>query len=239
MIDKEDKNKAKNSIDRNPDEIIELLENFYQVEDSETEDFDLFFDSIEQKITEQNPANRISKIGDDIENNINLREQKLSRFLRRLEQKNGKTKKKPKSNKPKLKQIVGVIVVLTLIALASFANLDNFKSYNYISLEGDDINWQILELDENQRNKLKTINDEWISFKTTEENLINHKRSNLLLEMNSTNPNFALIDKYQREILDHEVILKRQKLNVFLEKRFILNEEQSLKLIREISKKAK
>lgn len=237
MIDKEDKNKSK---DRKPDEIIELLENFYQVEESEIEEFDLFFDSIEQKIEEQNPATRISKIGDQIETNFNSREQKLSQLLRRLEQKSNQPKKKKrKINNSKLKQIFGVALILILVTLASFASFKNSNSYNYISLEAEDIDWKILDLNQEQKTKLSEIDSTWTSFKASEEGLIEQRRTQLLAEMNKETPNFSQIDKYQREVLDHEVILKRQKLNSFLEKRFILNEEQSLKLIREISKNAK
>ena len=238
MIDKEDKTKNKDFKDKKPDEIIELLTNFYEPEDSELEEFDLFFDSIEQKLEDQNPVNRISKISDQIETNINLREQKLAQLLRRLDQKKN-TKKTKKSKQFKFKPVIGIVVILLLITLASIARINNTQNYNYISLEGENLNWQSLNLNETQKTQLEAIDNEWLAFKTTEEALIKSRRTKLLAELNATAPDFSQIDKYQREILDHEVILKRQKLNTFLEKRFILNEEQSLELIREIGKQAK
>ncbi|MBT6844099.1 MAG: hypothetical protein HOA17_09970 [Candidatus Melainabacteria bacterium] len=238
MIDKEDKTKNRDSKDRKPDEIIELLTNFYEPEDSEVEEFDLFFDSIEHKLEEQNPVNRISKISDQIETNISLREQKLAQLLRRLDQKKNTSKTK-RSKKFKLKPMIGVMVILLVITLASIARINNAQNYNYISLEGENLNWQSLNLNETQKTQLETIDNEWLAFKSTEDTLIDSRRTKLLAEMNASSPDFSQIDKYQREILDHEVILKRQKLNSFLEKRFILNEEQSLQLIREIGKQAK
>lgn len=238
MIDKEDKTKNKDSKDRKPDEIIELLTNFYEPEDSELEEFDLLFDSIEQKLEDQNPVNRISKISDQIETNINLREQKLAQLLRRLDQKKNTSKVK-KSKKLKLKPIIAIVVILLLITLTSIARINNTQNYNYISLEGENLDWQNLNLNETQKTQLEAIDNEWLAFKSSEETLIENRRTKLLAEMNATAPDFSQIDKYQREILDHEVMLKRQKLNTFLEKRFILNEEQSLQLIREIGKQAK
>ncbi|MDA0771357.1 MAG: hypothetical protein O3C63_00270 [Cyanobacteria bacterium] len=238
MIDKEDKTKNKDSKDRKPDEIIELLTNFYEPEDLEIEEFDLFFDSIEQKLEDQNPVNRISKISDQIETNINLREQKLAQLLRRLDQKKNTSQVK-KSKKLKLKPIIAIVVILLLITLASIARINNTQNYNYISLEGENLDWQSLNLNETQKTQLEAIDNEWLAFKSSEETLIESRRTKLVTEMNASSPDFLQIDKYQREILDHEVMLKRQKLNTFLEKRFILNEEQSLQLIREIGKQAK
>ena len=51
-------------------------------------------------------------------------------------------------------------------------------------------------------------------------------------ELTKANPNLSLIDKYQREILDNEITLKRQEVNVFIEKRFVLSEKQTLKLLK-------
>lgn len=238
MIDKEDKTKNKDSKDRKPDEIIELLTNFYEPEDLEIEEFDLFFDSIEQKLEDQNPVNRISKISDQIETNINLREQKLAQLLRRLDQKKNTSQVK-KSKKLKLKPIIAIVVILLLITLASIARINNTQNYNYISLEGENLDWQSLNLNETQKTQLEAIDNEWLAFKSSEETLIESRRTKLVTEMNASSPDFLQIDKYQREILEHEVMLKRQKLNTFLEKRFILNEEQSLQLIREIGKQAK
>lgn len=233
MVNNKDKSK-----DRDSDEIIELLGNFYEPDDSEMTDFGLFFDSIEQKIDEQNPVNRISKIGNSIEDNINYREQKLSQLVRRLEQKSKTPKQKPKRRTGKILSILGAAALIVLITLASIASLKNFQSYNYINLEAENIDWNILNLSDEQKTQVQEIDNQWQSFKTQEDSFIEDRRSKLLSEMNQSKPNFSLIDKYQREILDHEIMLKRTKLNTFLEKRFILNEEQSLKLIREIGKQA-
>ncbi|MDD9898170.1 MAG: hypothetical protein OXU45_04125 [Candidatus Melainabacteria bacterium] len=233
MASKKDKSK-----DRKPDDIIELLEDLYEPNESEMTEFDLFFDGIEQKIDEQNPVNRISKIGDKIEDNINYREQKLSQLVRRLEQKSKTKARKQKKSPNRFLSILSAAALVTLIALAGFAGFKNFKSYNYINLEAENIDWDILKLSKEQKDQLQEIDNQWLSLKTQEEAFIEDKRATLIAEMNQPKPNFSLIDKYQREILDHEVMLKRTKLNSFLEKRFILNEEQSLKLIREIGKQA-
>lgn len=250
MTKDENKSNPKNSSDREPDEVLDLLQNFYQPESTEIEEFTEFYAAIEKKLNEQNPVSRIAKLGNDLENSLNEREQKLSQYIRRLEQKRikpqntnkNKNTKKIEEKKPQSffsTKLVASIVVLALVALASIASLKNMQSYNYISLEGDDIDWKILNLNEDQQTKLQAINQSWQAFQAKESSIIEERKSKLVTEMNKEKPDFSLMDKYQRDILDHEVAIKREKLNTFLEKRFILNEEQSLKLIREMNKKAK
>ncbi len=243
MTKDENKNKpnTKNPPDREPDEVLDLLQNFYQPESTEIEEFTEFYAAIEKKLAQQNPVSRIAKLGNDIENSLNEREQKLSQYIRRLEQKKIKPKKKLEK-KPQLQfgiKIAASILVLALVALASIASLRNMQSYNYISLDGDDIDWKILNLNEEQQTKLQDINQSWKAFQAKESSTIEERKSKLIAEMNKEKPDFSLMDKYQRDILDHEVALKREKLNSFLEKRFILSEAQSLKLIKEMTKKTK
>lgn len=244
MTKDENKNKpnAKNPPEREPDEVLDLLQNFYQPESTEMEEFTEFYAAIEKKLTKQNPVSRIAKLGNDLENSLNEREQKLAQYIKRLEQKKIKPKKKLEEKKPQSFfsfKLIASILVLALVALASIASLKNMQSYNYISLEGDDIDWKILNLDKEQQTKLQDINQSWQAFQAKETSLIEERKSKLITEMSKEKPDFSLMDKYQRDILDHEVALKREKLNSFLEKRFILSEEQSLKLMKEMTKKVK
>ena len=237
MTQDDNKNKpnSKNSPDREPDEVLDLLQKFYQPESAEMEEFTGFYDSIEKKLTEQNPVSRITQSSNAIENNLNDREQKLSQYVRRLEQKKVKRKVvtpiKPKLNFS-LKKIFTSILILALIALASIANLRNMQHDNHLNLEGDSIDWKILNLNQKQENKLQEIDQSWRAFQASELSTIEKCQSKLRAEMSEEKPDFSLIDKYQRDILDHEVAIKRERLNSFLEKRFLLDEEQSLKLVK-------
>ena len=137
-------------------------------------------------------------------------------------------------------QIIGrykkhaLVASLTLlVALGSIASLRYKDEYNYmIPPQDGEINWKALELKEDQVKKLNAIDDEWIAFKKQQEAIIVDRRMKLDKELTKANPNLSLIDKYQREILDNEITLKRQEVNVFIEKRFVLSEKQTLKLLK-------
>lgn len=235
--DNKNKPKAKNTPNREPDEVLDLLQKFYQPELTEMEEFSDFYSNIEKKLTEQNPVSRVTKLGDAIENSLNEREQKLSQYVRRLEQKKVKPKKTtPVKSKFKfsVKKAIASVVVLALVALASIASLKNIQHYDYSKLDGDAVDWQSLNLSEAQQAKMQEINQSWKAFQAHELSIIQERQSKLAAEMTSEKPDFSLMDKCQRDILDHEVAIKREKLNTFLEKRFILNEEQSLKLVKEM-----
>ncbi len=250
MTKDENKNKfnTKKPSDREPDEVLDLLQEFYQPEMEDLQEFTEFYDAIDRKLTEQNPVHRISKLGDDLEASLSEREQKLAKYIRRLEQKRTQADQRPNPQPPSQPvtsrsyfsfKLLASILVLVLIALASIASLKNLQSYNYISLEGDDIDWKTLNLTEKQQSKLQEVNQSWTAFQAQEQSFIDKRRNQLIEEMSKDKPDFSLMDKYQRDILDHEVALKREKLNSFLEKRFILTEEQSLKLMKAMSKKVK
>lgn len=86
MPEDKDQPKAKSSSDQG-DEMAELLQNFYQPRDAEMQDFEDFYDAIQKKLEEQNPVNRISKLGQDMEKTMQAREKRLEQLVSKMEKK--------------------------------------------------------------------------------------------------------------------------------------------------------
>lgn len=225
--------------DKSPEEIIDLLKSLYNPDLSiEMQDFDDFYQSIENKIEEQNPTNKINKAGREIDSNFYTRQMKLENLEKNLEQKTfqvHKTKKK-KIKFSFSKAIMAACAVCLILTLAGIANFNNLPKYNFLNLEDENFDWSQLNLSQEQKQKIEEINHEWMNYSSKERGIIEAKRNKLTAEINKEKPDFSLMDKYQRDILDHEVNLKREKLNVFMEKRFVLDEAQSLELIRSLRK---
>ena len=129
--------------------------------------------------------------------------------------------------------IIGSIVIgLSLAGIATFKNND---AYKVVDFESQDEIWQKLDLDLEQRKKIAEIDRQWQAYKNFEEEKIQIARTKLQKEINKAKPEFLLIDKYQGEIFDLELHIQQQKFNNNLEKRFVLEPEQSLKFVRESS----
>ena len=221
---------------RDADEVVDLLKEFYQP-DEQLQEFEEFYQAIEDKLEAANPLNKIQNANNQMQDSYLRREQRLEEFITQLEQ--TQIIKKQNYQRAKYsKQILVVAVIILLIGLTSIARLQNANKYNYVSVDSDVVDWNILGLTDLQKDELNKLDKAWHAVESKEQMLIATKKNLLAEEMQAEHPDLSLIDKYQRDILDHEANLKRERLNSFLEKRFILNEEQSLKLIHEIGKKS-
>lgn len=221
---------------RDADEVVDLLKEFYQP-DEQLQEFEEFYQAIEDKLEAANPLNKIQNANNQMQDSYLRREQRLEEFITQLEQ--TQIIKKQNYQRAKYsKQILVVAVIILLIGLTSIARLQNTNKYNYVSVDSDVVDWNILGLTDLQKDELNKLDKAWHAVESKEQMLIATKKNLLAEEMQAEHPDLSLIDKYQRDILDHEANLKRERLNSFLEKRFILNEEQSLKLIHEIGKKS-
>lgn len=219
-------------------EINELLKEFYLPED-EPDEFTTFFCDLETKLQDQDPGNKINKSIDSIENSYLLRQEKLEKIINRLEKGefDAEVKKTKPSSRPKFKKLKTTALVSSLLlalTLAGIASFKKYNKYNFISPDNANVEWRDFDLTHHQEQKLAGIESNYNDIFSREGKFIDEKKSALEDEINKEKPDFGLIDQYHRQILDHEVILKREQLNSFLEKRFILNEKQSLKLIREL-----
>lgn len=140
----------------------------------------------------------------------------------------------------KYKKAAIIVALTAIVGLGGIASFKYKEEYNYVLLPEDgDIKWSKLGLNKEQKVKLSLVEEKWQDLKTSEEEFINSRKANLDKELSKQSPNLRLIDKLQREILDHEILLKREEANSFLEKRFILTEEQTFKLLEQLKKTPK
>ncbi len=126
-------------------------------------------------------------------------------------------------------------MLLVAVGLGGIARFKYKEEYNYVLTPEDGaVKWNRLGLTNEQATKLDKIDKAWKSFKNEQEGFVDKRKMLLDREMSKKEPNLRLIDKYQREILDHEILLKREEANFFMEKRFLLSEKQTLKLLQQM-----
>jgi hypothetical protein len=244
---KEDKKNFGDGEELASDEVSGLLRSFYKPMESKLknphkmQEFTEFFEAIEQKIQDTEAINQISKVNKKIQMDYELREKKLKSLVNRLDDENQPKKKFKEVKLPRTHKksavnysrlVFSSVIVLLLVGLACIATFQYSTNYNYLVIEDKEIDWSKLNLTVEQKKQLEQIKNQWLSFQKDEAALIEDRKQKMNEELVKDKPNIALIDKYQREILDHEINIRREKANVFLEKRFVLNEEQTMKLLK-------
>ena len=235
-----------------PEYVSEILLGHYKPTQGVSEtsmDFDAFMDAVNEGIENESPSARLKKRSEDVEVDYEKRQRILKAFV----QEEPGSKKKRKADEPKLifetskkkktkpsglGKLLSVFVIVALIGMGAFASYKYVTKYNYITIEEHGVDWSKLALSSEQKDRLKQIDTKWQEFEQEQEQYINERRELLTEELAKDKPSLVLLDKYQREVLDREIQLKREKAHVFLEKRFVLNEEQTLKLLELIRKAA-
>jgi len=101
----------------NPQDLVKLLKSFYQPEKNEMQDFDDFFSSIEKKINDQNPVNKIIQVSNELEHDYELRQMKLEESINRLEQNLKISQSLKLKQASRLKAIIIGAAVLAVIAI--------------------------------------------------------------------------------------------------------------------------
>jgi hypothetical protein len=99
----------------NPEDLIKLLKSFYRPEQNEMQNFDDFFGSIEKKLEEQSPVNKIIQTNIELEEDYKIRQSRLEESINRLENNLKSSQSFTKKNSNKLKKIligIGVIIVI-------------------------------------------------------------------------------------------------------------------------------
>lgn len=213
-----------------PEEIKELLNKHYG-QAPEAQDFEGFFSELESKIDKNKEINEIASQTHDIYESYEKRQVKLKELFLNLRE-----EAKSKDNKhwfKKKKKILISVFLFCFLTLASIAAFNGFDNYNYIDMEHEKIDWKSLRLTKEQEAQIKKIENEWLEVEAKEKFSINQTQKKIQDEIKKDKPNLLLIDKYQRDILDKEVSLKREKARYFLEMRFLLDEDQTLKLLKQ------
>lgn len=104
-----DQNKGNDSSDKGSDEMANLLQSFYQPMDAEMQDFESFYDAIQEKLEAQNPALRISKLTQEMEKTMQAREKRLEQLITKIENKQDSQFKKIKIKQNPIKSLFSKI----------------------------------------------------------------------------------------------------------------------------------
>jgi hypothetical protein len=216
--------------------ILSMLKDFYAPEiqnEDQSEEFEVFFRNIENKLDNGTTQKKISNLASDLEHQFLARQQRLFQAKNRFESGFFEKKENKFKNRKLVRNSLLVGSLLVCVGLGCIATFKNNDAYKVVDFTDKDKIWSELNLDVEQKNKLEEIDHQWQAYKNFEEEKIQIAKTRLLNEINKSEPDFALIDKYQREIFDFELHLKQQNFNTDLEKRFVLDKSQSLKFIRE------
>jgi hypothetical protein len=225
--------------DKNLDKkIVSLLKDFYKPENSteaQEKEFEVFYRNIENKLENDTTQKKISKMASDLEHQLLNREQRLFQAKNRLESGFFEVKKNKFKSRKLVRNSLIIGSLLIGVGLGSIATFKNNDAYKVVDFETKDEVWDNLNLSSDQKLKINELDHQWQNYKNFEEEKIQVARTRLQKEINKDVPDFSLINKYQREIFDLELHVQQQKFNNSLEKRFVLDPNQSLQIIRESS----
>jgi Spy/CpxP family protein refolding chaperone len=215
--------------------MLSLIKDLYQPENQEQDEqeFEVFFRNLEDRLENDTMHKKVSGIASDLEHQFLTRQQRLFQAKNRFE--SGFFEKK--ENKFKQRKIVKtsffIGAILLGIGLTSIATLRHNDAYKVIDFEKKNELWSELNLTKEQKKKIEQLDAQWKIYSKANIERIQVAKAKLNNEINQASPDLSLVDKYQREIFELEQHLKKQKFNTDLEKRFLLNEKQSLMFVRE------
>jgi Spy/CpxP family protein refolding chaperone len=224
--------------DKNLDKkIVSLLKDFYQPTDLnesvEEAEFEVFYRTIEEKLEKDTTQNKISLMASELEYQFLNRQQRLFQAKNRLESGFFEIKQNKFKSRKLIRNSMIIGSFLVCVALTSIATFKQNDAYKVVDFEAKEEAWANLSLTPEQKNKINELDNQWQSYRNFELEKIQVAKTRLQKEINQESPDLSLINKYQREIFDLELHLQQQKFNNNLEKRFVLEPEQSIEFIRE------
>ncbi len=108
------------SKDRDPEDIIELLKNFYEPGAEEMQDSSEFLQQLDAKIEDRKSYNRIAKINDEIEDTYLRRQERFQNFISKLEESFSSLEKEKNKAQGK-KNLIFVLIIIASIIISAYA----------------------------------------------------------------------------------------------------------------------
>ncbi len=204
MTDKPNKNNKGKSL--NPNEVSELLRNFYQPNQSGIQDFDEFYAQLEKKIESSRPEAVSESKLDKITEDYKKREEQLQKMLADIDV-SGRTKVKRSTER-----FLRLIVVLLISAMLVIAGV-----FTYGYLHHPKANSKTAKAVVNP--ELKRIESEWETYKIKQLAAIEELELKFNQEMQKSNPDAELISKLERDVLAAKAELRQAKTKMLLDKK--------------------
>jgi hypothetical protein len=209
MTDKRNKNAKSKAKNLSPNEVSELLRNFYQPEESSIQDFDEFYTQLRNKIDNTKFENAASEKRNQIHDDYDKRELQLQKMLADIDV-SGKT-----INRRKVARVTRLLV---LAALASSLVAAGVFGYKYLHQpQATSIQEPLLSAE--QTAQLAQIDTEWQNFKTQQLLRIEESKNKFGAEMQKDKPDSALVAAYERELLEAKAALSAARTQMLLSKK--------------------
>ncbi len=210
MTDKRNKNAKSKGKSLSPNEVSELLRNFYQPEESSIQNFDEFYIQLRNKIDGAKFENAATDKRNSIQEDYNRREEQLQKMLADIDV-SGRTSIKRKSAR-----LTRLAVVLLLASALVAAGVLAYKYMHQVKPLAAET-----KLSAEQSKKLSQIDAEWQNFKTQQLLRIEESQNKFNLEMRKDKPDTNVVAVYERELLEAKAALSAAKTRMLLSKKAV------------------
>ena len=210
MTDKRNKNAKSKGKSLSPNEVSELLRNFYQPEESSIQNFDEFYIQLRNKIDGAKFENAATDKRNSIQEDYNRREEQLQKMLADIDV-SGRTSIKRKSAR-----LTRLAVVLLLASALVAAGVLAYKYMHQVKPLAAET-----KLSTEQSKKLSQIDAEWQNFKTQQLLRIEESQNKFNLEMRKDKPDTNVVAVYERELLEAKAALSAAKTRMLLSKKAV------------------
>ncbi len=209
MIDKSDKNAKNKGKNISPNEVSELLRNFYQPDEAGIQNFDEFYTQLRSKMDGSKAQVANSDKRDQIQNDYEKRERELKKMLMDMDSRD-KTVSKRKNAR--------LIRLLSAVLLSSLIVAAGVFAYQYLHGVKTPVVAEP-KLSAQQSADLKQINADWQSYKLNQLRKIEELKLQFNSEMQKAKPDAAMVALYERQVLEAKAALSQERTKMLLAKK--------------------
>ena len=211
MIDKSGKNAKKDGKNISPNEVSELLRNFYQPDEAGIQNFDEFYTQLRSKMDSTKTQAVTTDNRDQIQNDYEKRERELKKMLMDMDSRD-KTISKRKN--ARLIRLLSALILSSLVVGAgifAYQYLHNAKTSTITEPK----------LSAQQNAEMQKINSDWQTYKNNQLKNIEELKLKFNSEMQKAKPDAALVALYERQVLEAKAALSQARTQMLLAKKTV------------------
>ncbi len=208
MIDKSGKNAKNKGKNISPNEVSELLRNFYRPDEAGIQDFDEFYSQLRYKMDGAKTEIASSNKRDQIESDYERRERELKKMLVEMDTRDKTVAKR---------KLARTFRILAAILLSSLIVVAGVFAYQYLHKPKT----VAMNLNVKQSAELLKIETEWQAYKLKQLALIEELKLKFNTEMQKPEPNTQLVAQYERQVLEAKAQLSQAKTKMLLAKKSV------------------
>ena len=211
MIDKSGKNAKKDGKNISPNEVSELLRNFYQADEAGIQNFDEFYTQLRSKMDGSKAQVANTDKRDQIQNDYEKRERELKKMLIDMDSRD-KTISKRKNAR--------LIRLLSALLLSSLLIGAGIFAYQYL-YNAKTSTVAEPKLNAKQSAELLKINSDWQGYKTNQLKNIEELKLKFNSEMQKAKPDAAMVALYEHQVLEAKAALSQARTKMLLAKKTV------------------